>query len=201
MRYLTATAASYVGVDLHARTLFVCVLDQAGTVRFSRNLPAKPEPFLSAIAPFRPDLLVACECMHSWYWLADTCRRENIPFALGHAFGIEAVHTSKTKTLTSALLPSRHERDTGTPGTHVTRLASEPATLISREVGYKRASGQAGDRSPVQPPVLSGTVPEEPDTCLVQPPTSSLASVHRGMIATADSSERFVPNLLMPCLC
>ena len=29
MRYLSQTAASYVGVDLHARTLFVCVLDQA----------------------------------------------------------------------------------------------------------------------------------------------------------------------------
>ena len=97
MRYLSQTAASYVGVDLHASTLFVCVLDAAGAVRLSRNLPAKPEPFLAAVAPFRPDLLVGCECVHSWYWLADTCRREAIPFALGHAFGIKAVHASKTK--------------------------------------------------------------------------------------------------------
>ena len=97
MRYLTATAASYVGVDLHARTLFVCVLDSAGTVKLARNMPAKPEPFLNAIAPYRTDLLVGCECVHCWYWLADTCRRENIPFALGHAFGIKAVHSSKTK--------------------------------------------------------------------------------------------------------
>jgi len=74
MRYLTRSAASYVRVDLHARTLFVCMMDQTGTVRLSKNLPAKPEPFLKAIAPFRPDLLVA----------------------LGHAFGIKAVHTSKT---------------------------------------------------------------------------------------------------------
>ena len=49
MRYLTQSAASYVGVDLHARTLFVCVLDQVGTVRLSRNLPAKPQPFLDAL--------------------------------------------------------------------------------------------------------------------------------------------------------
>ena len=97
MRYLTATAQSYVGVDLHARTLFVCVLDSAGTVKLARNMPAKPEPFLNAVAPYRSDLLVGCECVHSWYWLADTCRRENIPFALGHAFGIKAVHSSKTK--------------------------------------------------------------------------------------------------------
>lgn len=97
MRYLNRTAASYVGVDLHARTLFVCVLDHAGAVQLSRNLPAKPQPFLDAITPFRPDLLVGCECMHCWYWLADTCREHHIPFALGHAFGIKAVHTSKTK--------------------------------------------------------------------------------------------------------
>src|SRR5262245_43223448 len=97
VRYLTRTAASYVGVDLHARTLFVCVLDQAGAVQLSRNLPAKPEPFLHALAPFRPDLLVGCECVHTWYWLADTCRQHAIPFALGHAFGMKAVHASKTK--------------------------------------------------------------------------------------------------------
>jgi transposase len=97
MRYLTATAASYVGVDLHARTLFVCALDHAGTVRLARNLPARPEPFLRAVEPFRPDPLVGCECVHSWYWLADVCRGQNIPFALGHAFGIRAVHASKTK--------------------------------------------------------------------------------------------------------
>jgi len=97
MRFLTATAASYVGVDLHARTLYVCVLDAAGTLRLSCNLPAKPEPFLKAVEPFRPDLLVGCECMHTWYWLADTCATENIPFALGHAWAMKAVHGSKTK--------------------------------------------------------------------------------------------------------
>jgi transposase len=97
MRFLTSTAASYVGVDLHARTLYVCVLDQAGQVQLSRNLPAKPEPFLRAIQPFRPDVLVGCECVHSWYWLADTCRDHGIPFALGHAWAMKAVHGSKTK--------------------------------------------------------------------------------------------------------
>jgi len=97
MRYLSQTAASYVVVDLHARTMHVCVLDQAGAVRLSRNMPSRPEPFLKAVAPFRPDLLVGCECMHCWYWLADACRAEQIPFALGHAFGVKAVHAAKTK--------------------------------------------------------------------------------------------------------
>jgi hypothetical protein len=33
----------YCGVDLHARTMYVCVLDQAGSVVFDANLPAGPD--------------------------------------------------------------------------------------------------------------------------------------------------------------
>jgi transposase len=92
-----ATTRFYAGVDLHARALFLVVLDADGHTCFSRNLPADPEPFLRAVAPFRDGLLVACECMHCWYWLADTCRDQNIAFVLGHAWAMKAVHGQKTK--------------------------------------------------------------------------------------------------------
>jgi transposase len=87
----------YAGVDLHARNLFLVVLDRDGQTCFARNLPAAADPFLKAVAPFRDGLLVACECMHCWYWLADACRDENIPFVLGHALSMKAVHGCKTK--------------------------------------------------------------------------------------------------------
>jgi len=87
----------YAGVDLHARALFVVILDHHGQVRFAKNLPANPDAFLRAVAPFRDGLLVACECMHCWYWLADTCRDHAIPFVLGHAWAMTAVHGCKTK--------------------------------------------------------------------------------------------------------
>src|SRR5262245_4540196 len=87
----------YAGVDLHARSLYLVVLDRDGQVRFSRNLPAAPLPFLNAVQPFRDGLVVGCECMHCWYWLADTCRDESIHFVLGHAWAMSAVHGSKTK--------------------------------------------------------------------------------------------------------
>jgi len=87
----------YAGVDLHARALFLVVLDRDGQTRLSRNLPAAPAPFLQAVAPFRDGLLVACECMHCWYWLADTCRDAGIAFVLGHAWAMKAVHGCKTK--------------------------------------------------------------------------------------------------------
>lgn len=87
----------YAGVDLHARSLFLAILDHTGQTRYARNLAAAPKPFLQALTPFRHSILVGCECMHTWYWLADTCRDENIPFVLGHAWAMKAVHGQKTK--------------------------------------------------------------------------------------------------------
>jgi transposase len=87
----------YAGVDLHARSLYLVVLDRDGQTRLGRNLPAHPEPFLRAVQPFRDGLLVACECVHPWYWLADTCRDHAIAFVLGHAWAMKAVHGNKTK--------------------------------------------------------------------------------------------------------
>ena len=42
MRFATPTAAYYCGIDLHARTMYLVVLDQAGGVRLDRNYPAWP---------------------------------------------------------------------------------------------------------------------------------------------------------------
>jgi transposase len=99
MRYFQPPAGTrfYAGIDLHARSLFLCILDRDGQERCARNLPAAPAPFLHAVQPFRDGLVVGCECMHCWYWLADVCRDAHIAFALGHAWGMKAVHGIKTK--------------------------------------------------------------------------------------------------------
>jgi transposase len=55
-------------------------------------MKAAPEPFLKAIAPYREDVVVCVECLFTWYWLADLCAREGIPFALGHALAMQALH-------------------------------------------------------------------------------------------------------------
>ena len=99
MRYFQppADVRFYAGVDLHARSLFLVVLDRDGRERFARNLAAAPQPFLKAIRPFRDGIVVGCECMHCWYWLADACRDHDLPFTPGHAWARKAVHGSKTK--------------------------------------------------------------------------------------------------------
>src|SRR6266487_6074162 len=56
-----------------------------------------PEAFLTVIAPYRPAIVVAVECMFTWYWLADLCADEEIPFVLGHALSMKAIHGGKAK--------------------------------------------------------------------------------------------------------
>ena len=85
MRFYTKQHRYSCGIDLHAKTMYVCILNQDGETAFHRNLPSTPEGFLRAIAPYREDLVVAVECIFTWYWLADLCAREGIPFVLGHA--------------------------------------------------------------------------------------------------------------------
>src|SRR5207244_11944451 len=61
------------------------------------DLLAEPESFLRVIAPYRDDLAVAVECIFTWYWLADLCASERVPFVLGHALYMKAIHGGKAK--------------------------------------------------------------------------------------------------------
>ena len=53
MRFYKQPHAFYAGVDLHARSMFTHILDSAGATVFERNVPANPDAFRNAIAPFR----------------------------------------------------------------------------------------------------------------------------------------------------
>jgi transposase len=97
MRFYTKQHTFYCGIDLHARTMYLCILNQEGEVLLHRNMKAAPEPFLKAIAPYREDMVVCVECMFTWYWLADLCAQEGIPFVLGHALYMKAIHGGKAK--------------------------------------------------------------------------------------------------------
>ncbi|MCL4837011.1 MAG: IS110 family transposase, partial [Thermoanaerobaculia bacterium] len=76
MRFYFRSHAFTCGVDLHVRALYLCVLDGSGQIVLHRNLPCKPGAVLEALAPFRDDLVVGCECIFCWYWLADLCEDE-----------------------------------------------------------------------------------------------------------------------------
>jgi len=80
MRFYTQQHQFYCGIDLHARSLYVCILNQPGETLLHKKLPAKPESLRKAIAPYREDIVIAVECMFSWYWVADLCADEGLPW-------------------------------------------------------------------------------------------------------------------------
>jgi hypothetical protein len=59
MRFYNHSHRFYGGGDLHARSMYVCFLDQAGTIRCHQNRADDPEAFLQASAPYRDGLVVA----------------------------------------------------------------------------------------------------------------------------------------------
>ena len=97
MRFYTKQHQFYCGIDLHTNKMYVCILNQQGETVLHRNMKARPDYFLYAVKPYREDLVVAAECMFAWYWLADLCEDESIPFVLGHALYMRAIHGGKSK--------------------------------------------------------------------------------------------------------
>jgi transposase len=97
MRFYNRQHRHYCGIDLHVKTMYVCILNATGQTLVHRNVKATPDAFLETVAPYRADLVVAAECMFTWYWLADVCAAEGIPFVLGHALAMKAIHGGKAK--------------------------------------------------------------------------------------------------------
>jgi transposase len=77
--------------------MYVCILDEKGEIKEHRNMKTDRDAFLKAIIPYREDIVVAVECIFTWYWVADLCHKEGIPFVLGHALSMKAIHGGKAK--------------------------------------------------------------------------------------------------------
>jgi len=87
----------FCGIDLHARSMFVTVMNKAGEVLFRRDMPNDFNVFLKFMEPYLSSLAVGVESTYNWYWLADACRSAKIPFYLGHALYMKAITGGKKK--------------------------------------------------------------------------------------------------------
>jgi transposase len=98
MKYYTSTTQFNCGIDLHARQMYVCLMDRDGQKLVHTNIRNNDfNFFLKLIAPYRHDLTVCCECMFGWYWLADACQAAGLTFVLAHALYVRAIHGGKNK--------------------------------------------------------------------------------------------------------
>jgi transposase len=97
MKSYTKQHKYYCGIDLHTKKMYVCILDAEGQIRLHQKIKTDPEHFIRILPLFREDIVVAVECVFTWYWVAGLCVEQNIPFVLGHALYMKAIHGGKAK--------------------------------------------------------------------------------------------------------
>lgn len=97
MRFYNNTHPYYCGIDLHARLLYVCIIDQAGKVLVHQEIPDDATRLKQLLDPYIGNIVVGVECMHCWYWVSDFCLDLGIDFILGHALYMKAIHGGKAK--------------------------------------------------------------------------------------------------------
>ena len=98
MKYYTSTTEFNCGIDLHARQMYVCVMDRQGKKLVHTNVRDNDfNFFLKLVEPYQHSLTVCCECMFGWYWLADACQDAGLTFVLAHALYVKAIHGGKNK--------------------------------------------------------------------------------------------------------
>ncbi len=83
----------YCGIDLHARSLYLCIINDKG----EKVLHKEIKQLLEILVPYIGKIVVGVECMHCWYWVADCCRDNHIGFIPGHALYMKAIHGCKAK--------------------------------------------------------------------------------------------------------
>ena len=97
MRFYKNQHQFYIGIDLHARTMYICVINNIGETLFHKNMICSKDNLELIINTFGKDVVIGVECIFTWYWISDFCMENGIDFALGHALYMKAIHGGKTK--------------------------------------------------------------------------------------------------------
>ena len=97
MRFYKNQHQFYIGIDLHARNMYVCVINNLGEKVFHKNMTCSVDNLEIITNTFGNDIVIGVECIFTWYWIADFCAERNINFALGHALYMAAIYKGKTK--------------------------------------------------------------------------------------------------------
>lgn len=97
MEFAKVSKKYYCGVDLHGKTTYVCVMDRGGKILLHRNIKNDISVLLKWLKPYCCSIGLGVESTFNWYWLADGCHKAGIPFFLGHALYMKAIHGGKKK--------------------------------------------------------------------------------------------------------
>ena len=80
----------YAGIDLHANSNYLGVVDEDGKRLFGKKLPNDPGMILGALNPVKKELAGAVvESTFNWYWLVDLLMDEGYPVHLANPSAIQ----------------------------------------------------------------------------------------------------------------
>jgi hypothetical protein len=80
MRFSTQPHHFSCGIDLHARTMYVCILNRDGEIGGHRHMKASPDALLKALPPIARLSSSRSNGLFTWYWLADLCAQAGMAF-------------------------------------------------------------------------------------------------------------------------
>jgi transposase len=72
-------------------------MNNEGKILKHKNMATTAENLIDVIEPYRSDMVLAVECIFTWYWIADLCNQIGVKFVLGHALYMKAIHGGKVK--------------------------------------------------------------------------------------------------------
>jgi len=98
MNFYNQQKSFYCGIDLHARNMYICIMNKDREILVHRSIRNNStDLFLKILQPYKHNLVIGAESTFAWYWLADFCADNNIEFVLGHALYMKAIHGGKAK--------------------------------------------------------------------------------------------------------
>ena len=98
MRFYSSKKKFYCGADLHARDIYICIMDQDHNILVHRRLRRQStDLLLKILEPFKDSIVIGAESCFAYYWLADFCDDHEFEFILGHALYMKAIHGGKAK--------------------------------------------------------------------------------------------------------
>lgn len=91
-------ATFYCGIDLHAKSSQICVIDEEGKKVGEANLKNDLSLILEFLKPFDNDLHIVIESTINWYWIVDGLAEAGYKVKLAHTLGLYMITGAKVKT-------------------------------------------------------------------------------------------------------
>ncbi len=94
---LVVTTKYVCGIDLHAQTMTICIMDKNGKILVRKSIKCEIGLLMDLLKPFLKSITVGVESTYNWYWLLDGLKRYQVPCHLGHALYIKRMSGNKHK--------------------------------------------------------------------------------------------------------